>query len=108
MSKRKDSPVLQVIEVLLAGSGTVSAGQVAREAGVTRQAAHYHLRRLSERGRLRRIGAGRGARYVAVFDFERTHPIPGLAEDVAWRELVAHVPDLADPEAAFRANRFAF
>jgi len=108
MSKRKDSSVLTAIDALLTGSGSVSAGQVAREAGVTRQAAHYHLRRLVDQGRLRRTGAGRGARYVRVFDLEQTYPIPGLAEDVAWRDLVAWVPDLTSPEAAFRVNRFAF
>lgn len=108
MSKRKDSPVLEAIGKLLAGSGSVTAGQVAREAGVTRQAAHYHLRRLSDSGRLQRIGAGRGARYVPVFDVERTYPLPGLAEDVAWRDLVGRVPELSNPEAAFRVNRFAF
>jgi len=108
MSKRKDSPILQVIEALLAGSGWVSAGQVARAAGVTRQAAHYHLRRLADAGRLRRIGAGRGARYVPAFDIERIYPIPGVSEEVAWRDLVARQPDLASPEAVFRVNRFAF
>jgi DNA-binding transcriptional ArsR family regulator len=108
MSKRKDSPVVQAIEALLAGTRSVSAGQVAREAGVTRQAAHYHLRRLTEQGRLRRIGAGRGARYEPVFDIERTYSIPGLAEDLAWRDLVAAIPELSSSEAAFRVNHFAF
>jgi len=108
MSKRKDSPVLQTIEELLTGTGSVSAGQVAREAGVTRQAAHYHLRRLTEQGRLRRIGAGRSARYVPVFDIERTYPIPGLSEDLAWRDVVAAVPELSSSDAALRVNRFAF
>lgn len=108
MSKRKGSPVVQAIETLLAGSRCVSAGQVAREAGVTRQAAHYHLRRLVEQGRLRRLGAGRGATYVPAFDIERTYSIPGVAEDLAWRDLVAAVPDLSSSDAAFRVNRFAF
>src|SRR3990172_5765635 len=108
MSKRKDSPVLTAIAALLSGSGSVSAGAGARGAGGTRQAAHYHLRRLAEQGRLRRTGAGRGARYVKVFDLEQTYPIPVLAEDAAWRDLVARMPDLTSPQAAFRVNRFAF
>jgi STAS-like domain of unknown function (DUF4325) len=108
MSKRKDSSVVDAIESLISGSRSVSAGQVAREAGVTRQAAHYHLRRLLERGRLRMIGAGRGTTYVAAFEIERTYSIPGVAEDLAWRDLVAAVPDLSTSEAALRVNRFAF
>lgn len=109
MSKRKDrSSVPEAIEALLAGAGSVSAGRVAREAGVTRQAAHYHLRRLVDSGRVRRIGAGRGTRYVRVFEIHRTYPIPGVREDVIWRELVAAVPNLSHPEAALRVDRFAF
>jgi DNA-binding Lrp family transcriptional regulator len=108
MSKRKAPSVPGIIDELLKGSGSVSSGEVARAAGVTRQAAHYHLRRLADEGMLRRTGAGRGARYEPVLDLLRTYPLPGVREELIWREVLQQVPALAAPEAALRVNRFAF
>jgi anti-sigma regulatory factor (Ser/Thr protein kinase) len=110
MSKRKDdSGIDEAIDALIAGAGHVTSGQVAREAKVSRQAAHYHLRRLADAGRLRRIGAGRGSRYVLAVDFHRAYSLEGLREDAAWGEVRQEVKSVAEaPPIAAKALRFAF
>jgi anti-sigma regulatory factor (Ser/Thr protein kinase) len=72
----------------------VSAGEVAEAAGITRQAAHYHLSHMVEAGELFLRGAGRGAHYVVATAFARTYPTAGLHEDAVWREVVAATPEL--------------
>lgn len=100
MSKRKETKhVPDTARRVLAATGSVTSGQLARAAGVTRQAAHYHLARMAEAGELERRGAGRSTRYVATADFTRTYPIEGAAEDDIWREVrdaVACVPELGE------------
>ncbi len=91
--------VKEKIDDLLERKATVSAGEVAREAGVTRQAAHAHLRALARLGVLFREGRGRATRY------RKTTPEPagarvagepavglslrlaGLQEDLVWKDL---------------------
>jgi anti-sigma regulatory factor (Ser/Thr protein kinase) len=70
----------------------VSSGDVARAAGVTRQAAHYHLSRMVETGELLRAGAGRGTRYARAADLDRRYPLQGLEEDHVWREVIGALP----------------
>lgn len=72
----------------------MSAGVVAEAAGITRQAAHYHLSHMVEAGELFLRGAGRGAHYVVATAFARTYPTAGLQEDAVWREVVAATPEL--------------
>ena len=88
MSKRKDS-VPEVIRALLASQGKVSAGEVARLGGFTRQAAHYHLSRMVKSGELAGQGAGPTSRYVRRAVFAATYPLAGLEEHVVWREVEA-------------------
>ncbi len=60
--------------------------------GITRQAAHYHLRRLVQEGELVLVGAGRGARYrrAGLRGPRRyVYRTAGLAEEEVWQELVA-------------------
>ncbi len=102
MSKGKYTPrsaLPGLIRLLVADLLSVSAGDVARAAGVTRQAAHYHLSRMVETGELLRSGAGRGTRYVRNADLERRYPLEGLEEDYVWREVSAGLPaiDSAEP-----------
>ena len=110
MSKRQRSGDIQdLIRVLVGGLGSVSAGVVAEAAGVTRQAAHYHLVRMVRDGELRRVGAGRGSRYELDADFDRRYPLEGLQEDLVWSEVEREVEPIrkAAPNA-LGILRYAF
>jgi anti-sigma regulatory factor (Ser/Thr protein kinase) len=110
MSKRKvASPIDDAIDALIASTGQVTSGQVARASGMTRQAAHYHLRRLADAGRLLQVGAGRGSRYVLPVDFHRAYSLQGLGEDAVWEEVIEEVRPVAEaPPIAAKVLRFAF
>ena len=88
--------------------GFVTAGAVAEAADVTRQAAYYHLRAFVREGRLTAVGAGRGARYVPTFDFQRVLPLTGLQEDQVWSVVGDEVPAVSARPKALRIARFAF
>jgi hypothetical protein len=103
MSKGKVEDIPNLIRLLVADTGAVSAGDVARAAGVTRQAAHYHLSRMVQTGELVRTGAGRGTRYVRNADLERRYPIEGLEEDQVWREVIAALPAIDGAEPNVRS-----
>jgi anti-sigma regulatory factor (Ser/Thr protein kinase) len=109
MTKRKgeDNPVHssvpQAIANLLAASDFTSAGEVARVAHVTRQAAHYHLRQLVQSGDLVREGAGRATRYRLRADRTSTYELAGLEEDQLWLEEQRMLRRL-DPDALERPN----
>lgn len=68
---------------------TLTSGEFARRAGVTRQAAHKQLQRLEEAGLLVRKGAGRSSRFdltrtpLALWSFERE----GLDEADVWKRV---------------------
>ena len=109
MSKRKAQPIPELIRVLVADRGSVAAGEVATQAGVTRQAAHYHLARMVRDGELRQTGAGRGSRYVPDADLDRSYPLGGLEEDRVWDEVVRDVPQIRDAPPTVRSiMRYAF
>src|SRR5437762_1184075 len=101
MSKRqgKRSPVEDTIERLLGQKETIQSGEVAAETGLTRQAIHRHLSRLVQSGQLIREGSGRGARYRRGVAFLRRYALPGLQEDVVWREVLSSVASLASAPA---------
>src|SRR5262249_55900660 len=75
---RREVPVQAAVWALLQGAGTVTSGEVAKAAGVTRQAAHYNLRRMSAQGLLSREGAGRGSRYRRVATFLGSWSLAGV------------------------------
>ena len=109
MSQRKAQPIPELIRVLVADRGSVAAGEVAKAAGVTRQAAHYHLVRMVGAGVLRRVGAGRGSRYVPDADLDRTYPLEGLEEDRVWDEVVREAPEIQNaPSNVLSIMRYAF
>ncbi len=109
MSKGKAKRVPELIRVLAADRGFVTAGQVAEAAGVTRQAAHYNLVRMVRGGELRRVGAGRGSRYVPDADVDRAYPLEGLEEDRVWDEIVSEAPPIQDAPSNVRSiMRYAF
>jgi len=103
MSKRKARAIPEVIRLLVADQGSATSGEVAAAAGVTRQAAHYHLAEMVRDGELRRVGAGRGSRYVADADFDRTYPREGLEEDRVWNEVIGEVPRIREADPNVRA-----
>jgi hypothetical protein len=106
MSKGKDSPpdgIPGLIRLLAADLPSVSAGDVARAAGVTRQAAHYHLSRMVETRELLRKGAGRGTRYVRNADLDRRDPLEGLEEDHVWHEVSGALPAIDGAEPNVRS-----
>jgi anti-sigma regulatory factor (Ser/Thr protein kinase) len=109
MSKRKDEPIPDLIRVLAADRGQVTAGEVAEAAGVSRQAAHYHLARMVRTGELRREGAGRGSRYVVAADLVQRYLLAGLEEDRVWDEVVRDLPAIRLTEENVRSIlRYAF
>jgi len=95
----KRQNVKKLILELLLDRGVVRSREVAKLAGITRQAAHYHLKDLVASGRIVAQGKGRGTRYERAgtlsagkgFRFARE----GLEEDEVWEEMVSRVPGLA-------------
>jgi anti-sigma regulatory factor (Ser/Thr protein kinase) len=77
---------VQVIDRLLASQPTVAPREVARVAGVTRQAAHRHLAALVASGELVREGAGRSTRYRRRALLAHTYDLDGLREDEVWAD----------------------
>lgn len=95
MDRDRRSSTQDVILSLLASKGSVSAGETAAAADVTRQAAHGHLADMLRRGLVRRVGAGRSTRYVRSAAFERTWPLPELTEEhEVWKAVVSALPRL--------------
>jgi hypothetical protein len=87
----------------------ISAGQVARAAGVTRQAAHYHLTRMVRTGELERRGKGRGTRYVRTSNLDLRFPLHELEEDVVWEQVRDQLPEIERAGANARSiTAYAF
>jgi DNA-binding transcriptional ArsR family regulator len=78
----------------LAAKGSTTSGEVQAAAGISRQAAHHHLRALVEDGVLRLVGVGRGARYIQSVLFASTFATAGAAEDRVWQGVRTEVPML--------------
>jgi len=97
------SQVPAVIDNLLSSQAFIRSGEVARAAGVSRQAAHYHLRRMTEAGLLVATGAGRGAKYRRRALWTEQHLLDGLQEDAVWRGDTATLEKLS-PEVFDNPN----
>jgi anti-sigma regulatory factor (Ser/Thr protein kinase) len=65
--------------------------RTATEFGITRQAAHLHLKRLVDEGSLvaEGITAARVYKLCAIAEQTKSYPLAGLEEDVVWRNDVA-------------------
>ena len=58
---------------------------------------------------LRRVGAGRGTRYIPDADLDRNYPLEGLEEDRVWDEVVREAPKVRDAPSNVRSiMRYAF
>lgn len=98
-----------MIRALLGEFGEVSSGSVAEVAGVTRQAAHYHLRRMTEAGEVAAVGEGRGRRYVLRSTWAGRFDVAGLQEDRVWRQLVEDVAPVGTlPKRRLETASYAF
>jgi hypothetical protein len=94
-SKRKgEGKVETAIDRLLAAREFITSGEVASAAGVTRQAAHYHLKNLESRNQLVHSGAGRGGRYRRPAQRTTEYPLSGLQEDLVWTTENSHLKRL--------------
>ena len=78
------SSIPATIFVILSSKETVSSSELATVAGVTRQAAHYHLRRLSDEGVLVPEGSRRSSRYRLRADRVASYPLHGQMEHEVW------------------------
>jgi DNA-binding transcriptional ArsR family regulator len=96
MPTNPPSRIRDAIRSRLATEGSVSAGEIAADVGVSRQAAHHHLAKLYSTGEVERIGAGRSTRYVRTSTFQRRWSLPGLMEEHVWRDTREAVPCLRD------------
>src|SRR5262249_5262599 len=86
----------EIVNELLTAAPEVRAGQVARAASMSRQAAHRHLAAFVREGFLRAEGAGRGARYRAAARAGQRlrYRREGLSEDDVWKNAREKVPHL--------------
>lgn len=86
----RTSDVKDTIRCLLSEQDSVATREVARASGVSRQAAHRHLKELVEQGRLIRRGAGRSVRYHPTSrqlrGWQRAYRLEGLEEIRVWEE----------------------
>jgi anti-sigma regulatory factor (Ser/Thr protein kinase) len=99
-----------IVNKLLLTNETFSSGEVARAAGISRQAVHRHLRALVDAGELTREGEGRGARYRAQRTTFRAHfrREDGIDESLVWERARAALPRLAQFENAGTVLAHAF
>lgn len=77
-----------VLSFMRRRKSAASTSDVARAFGISRQAAHRHLRRLATAGAIVSRGAGRSSRWE-IASSERTfkYRAAGLAEDRVWEEI---------------------
>ncbi|MEX2406368.1 MAG: DUF4325 domain-containing protein [Actinomycetota bacterium] len=87
----------------LAARGEASTGEIARAAGVTRQAVQYHLARMLPAGIVRRTGAGRATRYSRTASYKKRWRIGEPTEDEVWAEIRAEAECLAPISDAARS-----
>ena len=86
----------------------VSTSDVARALGVSRQAAHRHLRRLAAEGAIVSRGAGRSSRWE-IASLERTfrYRAATIAEDRVWTEIAREPPVTALADEPRRIAAYA-
>jgi anti-sigma regulatory factor (Ser/Thr protein kinase) len=108
----KTESVPEVIARLFAARTYITSSEVAAAAGVTRQAAHYHLRRMVESGLLIAEGARRSSRYRHKAQHSSSYALEGLSENEVWgneRSALRQIdPDILDTPNLVQILNFAF
>ncbi len=100
LSKQLTPPALSDVRrralALIAEDGKAVAVRLARSAGISRQAAHGHLKALLDAGLVSAHGSTRSREYTLELTREEhgIYSLKGLSEDVPWRENF--VPVLSD------------
>jgi DNA-binding transcriptional ArsR family regulator len=102
----------EVIERLFLARTSITSSEVAAAAGVTRQAAHYHLKRMVEHGLLIAEGARRSSRYCQRAQLTSSYALEGLSENDVWsneRLALRRVdPDILEIPNVLQILNFAF
>jgi anti-sigma regulatory factor (Ser/Thr protein kinase) len=99
----------EIVNALIVGQGAFASGQVAAQAGISRQAVNRYLRAAVGRGELVLEGRGRGARYRAARRAFSAHlATVGLGEDRVWDDARAMFPRLGTLTNASATLRYAF
>jgi hypothetical protein len=101
MSKTETVP--EVIDRLFSARTSITSSEVAAAAGVTRQAAHYHLRRMVDSGLLVAEGARRSSRYRLKADHSSSYGLEGLSENEVWGAERLTIREI-DPETLDTPN----
>jgi hypothetical protein len=99
------------ILALAARGGALTASQVGRELGVSRQMAHRLLSALVKEGRMVRSGAGRAVSYrdSGGLPFVRRYPRAVIAEDRVWAEVATACRAVDElPKTARSILQYAF
>lgn len=67
-----------------------NATVLAEQLGLTRQAVHYHLKKLRAQGLIKQVGKARAARWEPVYDLTMAWELDGrpLEEDAMWRQFL--------------------
>ena len=76
--------IRETIDDLFSLHPQVSSGDVAAAAGVSRQAAHYHFKKMEKSGLVRHEGAGRTAHYVRNTLRSAEYSLQGLSDSDVW------------------------
>lgn len=100
-SQRETIP--EVISRLFAARPTITSSEVAEEAGVSRQAAHYHLSRMVKDGLLVQEGARRSSHYRQKAQRTASYQLEGLTEHEVWGTERIALREL-DPEIEQTSN----
>jgi len=110
MSESETVP--EAIERLFAARTSITSSEVAAAAGVTRQAAHYHLSRMVKAGLLVTEGARRSSSYRLKAQHSSKYELAGLSENEVWGEqrlaFRSIDPDILDTPNLMKILNFAF
>ena len=113
-----DTPT-RILEMLRA-RGALSGAQIASVLGVSRQAAHRHLLRLMDQGRVNRTGRTRGVKYrlpggrgehptPPAAPFRKSYRFEGLMEDAVLAQVARRLSLRSSlSAAAYRIFTYAF
>jgi anti-sigma regulatory factor (Ser/Thr protein kinase)/biotin operon repressor len=88
----------KIVSDMLLTNESFSSGEIAKVAGISRQAVHRHLKAMLSSGELVREGAGRGARYRSRRRAFVAHLLraDGLDEGRVWDRARVAMPRLAE------------